>query len=239
MPAGRSPARGPRPSAATPSAEARCGRGARRGSAPPPRTAPGRAQPPPARRPVWAASRARGPCRRAYQPGEACTSRERRGPDLHSQRVLVTSANMRGAVRDRASHRTDVLIVGAGLAGLYASLEAAPRGAAHDARHQGLAPIVELVHGAGRHRGRSRPRRRPGAPRRRHARRGAGHRRSGRRGRAGARRRPARGRPRAAGRAAGIATTPAGRSLPGRAATAATASSTPAARRRARPSRAR
>jgi L-aspartate oxidase len=36
---------------------------------------------------------------------------------------------MRGAVRDRASHRTDVLIVGAGLAGLYASLEAAARGA--------------------------------------------------------------------------------------------------------------
>ena len=57
-------------------------------------------------------------------------SRERRGPALHSQRVLVTSANMRGAVRERASHRTDVLIVGAGLAGLYASLEAAARGAA-------------------------------------------------------------------------------------------------------------
>jgi len=37
---------------------------------------------------------------------------------------------MRGAVRERASHRTDVLIVGAGLAGLYASLEAAARGAA-------------------------------------------------------------------------------------------------------------
>jgi L-aspartate oxidase len=36
---------------------------------------------------------------------------------------------MRGAVRDRASHRTDVLVVGAGLAGLYASLEAAARGA--------------------------------------------------------------------------------------------------------------
>jgi L-aspartate oxidase len=36
---------------------------------------------------------------------------------------------MRGAVRERASHRTDVLIVGAGLAGLYASLEAAARGA--------------------------------------------------------------------------------------------------------------
>ena len=57
-------------------------------------------------------------------------SRERRGPDLHSPRVLVTSANMGGAVRERASHRTDVLIVGAGLAGLYASLEAATRGAA-------------------------------------------------------------------------------------------------------------
>ena len=37
---------------------------------------------------------------------------------------------MGGAVRERASHRTDVLIVGAGLAGLYASLEAATRGAA-------------------------------------------------------------------------------------------------------------
>jgi L-aspartate oxidase len=36
---------------------------------------------------------------------------------------------MRGAVGERASHRTDVLIVGAGLAGLYASLEAAARGA--------------------------------------------------------------------------------------------------------------
>ncbi len=33
-------------------------------------------------------------------------------------------------MRERASHRTDVLIVGAGLAGLYASLEAATRGAA-------------------------------------------------------------------------------------------------------------
>ncbi len=32
-------------------------------------------------------------------------------------------------MRDRASHRTDVLVVGAGLAGLYASLEAAARGA--------------------------------------------------------------------------------------------------------------
>ena len=33
------------------------------------------------------------------------------------------------AVRERASHRTDVLVVGAGLAGLYASLEASARGA--------------------------------------------------------------------------------------------------------------
>ena len=36
---------------------------------------------------------------------------------------------MRVAVRERWSHRTDVLVVGAGLAGLYASLEAAARGA--------------------------------------------------------------------------------------------------------------
>jgi L-aspartate oxidase len=36
---------------------------------------------------------------------------------------------MLGAVRERASHRTDVLVVGAGLAGLYASLEASARGA--------------------------------------------------------------------------------------------------------------
>jgi L-aspartate oxidase len=36
---------------------------------------------------------------------------------------------MLGAVPERWSHRTDVLIVGAGLAGLYASLEAAARGA--------------------------------------------------------------------------------------------------------------
>jgi L-aspartate oxidase len=36
---------------------------------------------------------------------------------------------MRGAVREPRSHRTDVLVVGAGLAGLYASLEAAARGA--------------------------------------------------------------------------------------------------------------
>jgi L-aspartate oxidase len=36
---------------------------------------------------------------------------------------------MRVAVRERASHRTDVLVVGAGLAGLYASLEASARGA--------------------------------------------------------------------------------------------------------------
>jgi L-aspartate oxidase len=36
---------------------------------------------------------------------------------------------MPGAVRDQAIHRTDALIVGAGLAGLYASLEAAARGA--------------------------------------------------------------------------------------------------------------
>jgi len=56
-------------------------------------------------------------------------STERSRPDPHSRRVLVTSANMRGAVGERASHRTDVLIVGAGLAGLYASLEAAARGA--------------------------------------------------------------------------------------------------------------
>src|SRR4029079_14254525 len=56
-------------------------------------------------------------------------SGERRAPPGHSQRVLVTSANMRGAVRERWSHRTDVLVVGAGLAGLYASLEAAARGA--------------------------------------------------------------------------------------------------------------
>ena len=32
-------------------------------------------------------------------------------------------------MRERASHRTDVLVVGAGLAGLYASLEASARGA--------------------------------------------------------------------------------------------------------------
>jgi L-aspartate oxidase len=38
-------------------------------------------------------------------------------------------ANIHGAVRQRASHRTDVLVVGAGLAGLYASLEASARGA--------------------------------------------------------------------------------------------------------------
>jgi L-aspartate oxidase len=36
---------------------------------------------------------------------------------------------MRGAVPESAIHRTDVLVVGAGLAGLYASLEAAARGA--------------------------------------------------------------------------------------------------------------
>jgi L-aspartate oxidase len=36
---------------------------------------------------------------------------------------------MLGAVPERATHRTDVLVVGAGLSGLYASLEAAARGA--------------------------------------------------------------------------------------------------------------
>src|SRR5689334_1972608 len=56
-------------------------------------------------------------------------STERHTPAGHSRRVLVTSANMRGAVPERATHRTDVLVVGAGLSGLYASLEAAARGA--------------------------------------------------------------------------------------------------------------
>jgi L-aspartate oxidase len=56
-------------------------------------------------------------------------SEERHTPSAHSRRVLVTSANILGAVRERAIHRTDVLVVGAGLSGLYASLEAAARGA--------------------------------------------------------------------------------------------------------------
>ena len=75
--------------------------------------------------------------------------------------VLVTSAIIRRRARLPPPPRPDSLIVGAGLAGLYAALARRRSRRGRHAGDQGLAARLELVHGPGRRRGGDRPGRLP------------------------------------------------------------------------------
>ena len=122
----------------------------------------------PRARPGCAAA-GRGPGRhhptdRQHRP----SSSPREAPN--DQPLLVAGAAARARAR-LGRRRADVIVVGSGVAGLTAALDAARGRARGPARHQGAARGRLDPLGAGRHRGRARRRRHPRAAPARHARR--------------------------------------------------------------------